>query len=74
MVAARLGFEPRQTESESVVLPLHNRAMFYVLTESTFIIITHFSEMSTPFLKKIKLFLKNFLEESIAILYCFGII
>ena len=26
MVAARLGFEPRQTESESVVLPLHNRA------------------------------------------------
>ena len=26
-MAARLGFEPRQTESESVVLPLHNRAM-----------------------------------------------
>ncbi len=25
-MAARLGFEPRQTESESVVLPLHNRA------------------------------------------------
>ena len=25
-VVARLGFEPRQTESESVVLPLHNRA------------------------------------------------
>jgi hypothetical protein len=48
--------------------------MFCVLTESTFIIITHFSEMSTPFLKKIKLFLKNFLEESIAILYRFGII
>ncbi len=31
MVAARLGFEPRQTESESVVLPLHNRAMFLFL-------------------------------------------
>ena len=26
-MAARLGFEPRQTESESVVLPLHNRAI-----------------------------------------------
>ena len=26
-LAAELGFEPRQTESESVVLPLHNRAM-----------------------------------------------
>ena len=30
-MAARLGFEPRQTESESVVLPLHNRAMYCVL-------------------------------------------
>ena len=27
-MAAELGFEPRQTESESVVLPLHNSAMF----------------------------------------------
>ena len=27
-LAAVLGFEPRQTESESVVLPLHNTAMF----------------------------------------------
>ena len=26
-MAARLGFEPRQTESESVVLPLHNSAI-----------------------------------------------
>jgi hypothetical protein len=26
-VVARLGFEPRQTESESVVLPLHHRAI-----------------------------------------------
>ena len=25
-MAAELGFEPRQTESESVVLPLHNSA------------------------------------------------
>ena len=28
-MAAELGFEPRQTESESVVLPLHNSAIFY---------------------------------------------
>ena len=27
LLAAELGFEPRQTESESVVLPLHNSAM-----------------------------------------------
>ena len=26
-MAAELGFEPRQTESETVVLPLHNSAM-----------------------------------------------
>ena len=25
-LAARLGFEPRQSESESLVLPLHHRA------------------------------------------------
>ena len=29
-MAAVLGFEPRQTESESAVLPLHNTAMFQV--------------------------------------------
>ena len=28
-MAAELGFEPRQTESESVVLPLHNSAIFH---------------------------------------------
>ena len=27
MLAAELGFEPRQTESESAVLPLHNSAI-----------------------------------------------
>ena len=25
----RLGFEPRLTESESVVLPLHNRTLYF---------------------------------------------
>ena len=61
MVAARLGFEPRQTESESVVLPLHNRALCFVLTESTNIIISHFLKMSTPFLEKNKSFFLIFL-------------
>ena len=28
VLAAELGLEPRQTESESVVLPLHNSAIF----------------------------------------------
>ncbi len=27
-LVARLGFEPRQTESESAVLPLHNQAKY----------------------------------------------
>ena len=27
-MAAGLGFEPRQTESESAVLPLHNPAIY----------------------------------------------
>ncbi len=29
-LAAGLGFEPRQTESESAVLPLHNPAIYMV--------------------------------------------
>ena len=28
LMVAGLGFEPRQSESESLVLPLHNPAMF----------------------------------------------
>ena len=27
LIVVRLGFEPRQTESESVVLPLHHRTI-----------------------------------------------
>ena len=41
-MAAELGFEPRQTESESVVLPLHNSAMFdfnRLFLQATYIII-----------------------------------
>ena len=37
LLAAELGFEPRQTESESAVLPLHNSAMA-LSTESLTII------------------------------------
>ena len=49
-MAAELGFEPRQTESESAVLPLHNSAMDNV-------------DYYTPFLKKVKSFLKIFLKK-----------
>ena len=38
-MAARLGFEPRQTESESVVLPLHNSAS--LVTSSIYYIQPH---------------------------------
>ena len=44
-LAAELGFEPRQTESESAVLPLHNSAIFL----TTDIIITDFFKMSSLF-------------------------
>ena len=30
-MAAELGFEPRHTESESAVLPLHNSAILYLV-------------------------------------------
>ena len=45
-LAAELGFEPRQTESESVVLPLHNSA-----NRSTLYIIHRYEQMSIPFYK-----------------------
>ena len=32
-VAAALGFEPRQTESESAVLPLHNAAPLVIIIQ-----------------------------------------
>ena len=37
-LAAELGFEPRQTESESVVLPLHNSALFCAVFLTTMIL------------------------------------
>ncbi len=40
-LAARLGFEPRQTDSESAVLPLHNRASDWAVS-----LVTPFGESS----------------------------
>ena len=57
-LVARKGFEPLQTESESVVLPLHNRAVCFVLSLRTFIIIPRNSKKSTPFLKFFRFFLR----------------
>ena len=61
IMAAGEGFEPSQTESESVVLPLHNRAILNLklaLSVRTFIIIPFLFKMSTVFLKKFqKIFL-----------------
>ena len=45
-LAGEQGFEPQQTESESVVLPLHNSPKFINKT-----IITYFSHLSSRFLK-----------------------
>ena len=46
-LAAGLGFEPRQTESESVVLPLHNPAIFITNMTDARIIILYYSIMSS---------------------------
>ena len=51
-LAAELGFEPRQTESESAVLPLHNSAIIFTTDN----IITDFLKMSSVFLKKMQIF------------------
>ena len=38
-MAAESGFEPEQSESESLVLPLHNSALFkYLITDDLYII------------------------------------
>ena len=46
-MVAELGFEPRQTESESVVLPLHNSAVIIAASS----IISQKNVMSTTFLR-----------------------
>jgi hypothetical protein len=63
-MAAELGFEPRHTESESAVLPLHNSAISivvkrFVSTDNSYY--TRFSEKVNTFFKKIlNYFLKPF--------------
>ena len=47
-MVAELGFEPRQTESESVVLPLHNSAI--LCNEAAKIIISKSVRLSSFFI------------------------
>ena len=57
-LVAELGFEPRQTESESVVLPLHNSAVLITATS----IISLGPKMSSIFRH---IFIKNFILEKL---------
>ncbi len=50
-MAAEEGFEPSQTESESVVLPLHNSARFQLFPPLAEIIIPNFRLEVKPFFK-----------------------
>ena len=52
-LAAEPGFEPRRTESESAVLPLHNSALF-----ETDIILTHANAFVKRIFEKIPYFVK----------------
>ena len=49
-MAAELGFEPRQTESESAVLPLHNSAILVLLANA---------EIIPPITKKVNSFFEK---------------
>ena len=64
--AGELGFEPRQYESESQVLPLHHSPSVLSgreLVRSTALLIYHSSkEMSTPFFTFFQIFLRNVLR------------
>ena len=51
-MVAELGFEPRQTESESVVLPLHNSATFEHNYSFFFANVKRFFRSFTTFFKK----------------------
>ncbi len=54
LLAAEEGFEPSQTESESVVLPLHNSAIFCVACLATLLVYNGNSGSSSVFFRKIK--------------------
>ena len=51
-MAAGEGFEPSQTESESVVLPLHNPAIFVFLYADARVIILYYPSLSRDSLIK----------------------
>ncbi len=53
LLAAEEGFEPSQTESESVVLPLHNSAIFCVACLATLLVYNGNSGSSSVFFRKI---------------------
>ena len=55
-MVAELGFEPRHTESESAVLPLHNSAIIRGLSKTTRIIYNVFFCLSTVFFIFFKVF------------------
>ena len=48
-LVAEPGFEPRQTESESVVLPLHHSAMFCSFLERQDIILYFYPDVKIKF-------------------------
>ena len=50
-MAAELGIEPRQRDSETLVLPLHNSAKLRSLLQAG-LIIPQFSDLSRHFLQK----------------------
>ena len=54
-MAAELGIEPRQRDSETLVLPLHNSAKLCSLLQAGFII-PHFSHLSRDFAKVLSIF------------------
>ena len=48
-MAAELGFEPRQTESESAVLPLHNSAPTLYIIANAFLFVNSFFNLFIVF-------------------------
>ena len=52
-MAAGLGFEPRQTESESAVLPLHNSASVSDLHQQRYLLYLILEKSQPFFYKKI---------------------
>ena len=60
LLAAGEGFEPSQTESESVVLPLHNPAIFSVLSAFFVLLSREHKCYYIRFMGKVKHIFTNF--------------